>query len=116
MTQPFSAGAIASTAPDLIRWQRALVNGALDPPDAFERITSDAVDAGGGRERYGFGIGMAELGGRRVISHGGGINGFASLLAYFPESDHTFVILANTEGFNAGGVLSQLTRALLPEE
>lgn len=116
MTQPFAAGAIVSTAPDLVRWQRALVDGALEPADAFERITSDAVETGQTGERYGLGIGVGERNGREVISHGGGINGFASLLAYFPESGHTVVLLANTEGFNTGGLLTQITRAMFPEE
>ncbi len=116
MTQPFAAGALVSTAPDLVRWQRALVDGRLNPADAFARITSDTVESGGGGERYGYGIGVAERDGRRIISHGGGINGFTSLLAYFPDSDHTIAVLANTEGFNAGGVMTQITRTLFAEE
>jgi CubicO group peptidase (beta-lactamase class C family) len=116
MTQPFAAGALVSTAGDLVRWQRALVNGKLVPADVFERITSDVVETGREGERYGYGIGVSERNGRRVISHGGGINGFASLLAYFPESDHTIVILANTEGFNTGALLAQITRTLFEEK
>ena len=46
--------------------------------------------------------------GHKMISHGGGINGFASLLSYFPESDRTIAILANTEGFNTAALMDRI--------
>lgn len=115
MTQPFAAGALDATASDLIRWQRALVDGKLTPPDVFARITSDTVKTGDTEEEnYGYGIGVSTMDGRKVISHGGGINGFASLLAYFPETDHTIAILANTEAFNCGALMRRIIDVLDP--
>lgn len=100
MTQPFAAGALVSTTGDLIKWQRALVEKRTTPPDAFERIRTDLVRSGKVGEQYGYGIRVSKAGGRTVISHGGGIEGFGSFLAYYPESDTTIAILMNTEGVN----------------
>lgn len=108
MTQPFAAGALISTVVDLVRWQRALVEHTLTPPDALERLTSDAVDTGHG-DKYGYGIGVSEREGHRVISHGGGIDGFSSVLLYFPETDHTIAVLANTDGFNHNVLIDKIS-------
>ncbi len=113
MTQPFSAGSLVSTAGDLVAWQRALVDGKLQPPDMLTRITSDLAETGDDRSaKYGYGIGVSTMDGRKVISHGGGINGFTSLLSYFPETDRTIAILANTEGFNTGALMAQIVDAM----
>jgi hypothetical protein len=54
--------------------------------------------ADGTKTRYGFGVGVAEIGGRRAIVHGGGINGFLSEVEYFPDSGLSIVVLLNTAG------------------
>lgn len=114
MTQPFSAGSLDSTAGDLVKWMRALVDGKLSPPDAFAQITGDVYPTGDAGEGYGYGIGVSVDEGRKIISHGGGINGFASMLAYYPETDHTISILANTEGFNCGALMRRIIDLLDP--
>jgi len=112
MTQPFSAGALVSTAGDLVAWNRTLVERRMDPPDALERITKDTAETGALGERYGYGIGVSTKDGRKMISHGGGINGFTSILAYFPETDRTIAILANTESFNVGALMMRIADAM----
>ncbi len=112
MSQPFAAGALVSTTGDLVRWQRALVEKRMAPADAYERITSDVVRAAKRSEQYGYGLRISTLDGRRVISHGGGIEGFSSSLAYFPESDCTIVLLANTEGFDTKFLLERIADAV----
>lgn len=113
MTQPFAAGALVSTAGDLVAWQRALVEKRLTPPDALARLTADLVKMNNmAEEQYGYGIGVSTRDCHRVISHGGGINGFTSLLAYYPEADLTMAILANTEGFNTAALTGRLIEAL----
>jgi hypothetical protein len=42
-----------------------------------------------------FGLDVREVKGRKVISHGGGIEGFNTFLAYYPEDQLTVVVLAN---------------------
>lgn len=113
MSQPFAAGALVSTPSDLVKWMRALVDHRAVPPDALDRITSDTVPVKpDGDERYGYGIGVSVRDGRKIISHAGGINGFASLLAYFPETDRTIAIIANSDGVNIPALLTQIVDQL----
>jgi hypothetical protein len=44
------------------------------------------------------GIGVGMRGSDRIISHGGGINGYLSDLEYFPGKDLTIVVLQNSTG------------------
>ena len=44
------------------------------------------------------GLGVLNKGGRRLISHGGGINGFLSHANYYPAEDLTVVVPFNTAG------------------
>ena len=116
MTQPFAAGALASTAGDLIKWQRALVDGALLKPESFKQMTAPGQLNSGESARYGFGCFVGKLEGKSVIRHGGGIPGFVTELAYFPDADLTVVVLANTNRVSPTQTLAnQIARSLFPK-
>lgn len=112
MTQPFAAGALVSTTGDLIKWQRALVDGRTVPSNAFARMTTEVVRAGKVDEAYGYGVRVFTRDGHKFIQHGGGIEGFSALLTYYPESDCTVAIIANTEGFRITDLLQGIAEAL----
>ena len=97
-TWPYSAGSLCSTAADLTAWLAALHGGRVLSADSYRAMTTPASLADGTKVRYGFGVGVAELGGRRAIFHGGGINGFLSEVEYFPDSGLSIVVLLNTAG------------------
>lgn len=97
MTQPFSAGALASTVTDLIAWQRGLVGLQVLDEASFTMMSTKGVTSSGEEFDYGMGLFIQESAGRNVIRHGGGINGFRSALAHYPDSGHTIVVLANSE-------------------
>jgi CubicO group peptidase (beta-lactamase class C family) len=46
MVGPFAAGALASTAGDLLRWQIALTKGRAVSPASFQQMTSSTVKTG----------------------------------------------------------------------
>src|SRR2546430_1458211 len=48
-------------------------------------------------QSYGFGLGVGQLEGHRVVSHNGGINGFTSQMASYPGDSLIVVVLTNTE-------------------
>ncbi len=77
-TWPYSAGSLCSTASDLSAWLSALHGGRVLSAGSYRAMTTPATLADGTTTRYGFGVGVAELAGRRAIFHGGGINGFLS--------------------------------------
>ncbi|MDX1384692.1 MAG: hypothetical protein R3190_13660, partial [Thermoanaerobaculia bacterium] len=62
---------------------------------------------------YGFGLQVGEMEGRRKISHGGGINGFRSQLAWYPDDDLAVVVLTNSGSASPGTLESAIARAVL---
>jgi D-alanyl-D-alanine carboxypeptidase len=109
MTQPFSAGALCSTVGDLVAWQRTLAAGRIVKPASYVAMTTPEKVAG----TYGYGLVMDSLGGRPRVQHGGGINGFNSMLQYFPSDTLSIAVLANTNGPWADRVANNLARAAL---
>ena len=113
-TWPYSAGSLCSTASDLSAWLAALHGRRVLNADSYRAMTTPAVLADGTRTRYGFGLGIADIGGRRAIAHGGGINGFLSEVEYFPDSGLSIVVLLNTAGpVGPGDLAHQIADAVL---
>lgn len=116
MTQPYSAGALASTVTDLIRWQRGLVNHKVLSAESYEQMTTPGDLSDGKATEYGLGLFIRKKQGRRSIGHGGGINGFRSDIIYFPDSDHTIVVLANCETANPNQISNRIVNVLFAKQ
>lgn len=111
------AGAMRSTPQDLITWMHALLNGRVVSPESLELMLEPARLSDGRFARetlpeqaaalegvhFGFGIMTGERDGRRLIGHGGSINGFNASLLHYPDEDVTIVLLVNTVGPAARG-------------
>ena len=113
MTHPFSAGALCASAVDLARWPALLASGRLIPAPLYRRMASPDTLADGRVVDYGFGVGVREFAGRRVVEHGGGINGFAAYLAHYPADGVTVAVLANTQTFDAQRLQRAIARLVL---
>lgn len=113
MSQPYSAGAMCSTVGDLARWNGLLHGGKVVSAVSYAALTTPEGAAAAGQRRYGFGLALDTLGGRTMIQHGGGINGFLSENAWFPESHTSVTVLTNATGGNPGRLMRQVARAAL---
>ena len=113
MTQPFAAGSLCSTVLDLLRWQAALESGEVVNSGSYTRMTTVATLNDGEATRYGYGLGVGDLDGHLRVSHGGGINGFATYLASYPDDDLRVVVLTNTPGLTATQLSEQIARYAL---
>ncbi len=113
LTIPFSAGGLCSSVRDLVSWSQALASGKILEPEAFARMSSATALPGGQHSPYGFGLVRGELEGHPRISHGGGIDGFVSDLAQYPDADLYIAVLVNTEGPVASLLGEQLARIVL---
>jgi CubicO group peptidase (beta-lactamase class C family) len=112
---PFSAGSLCSNATDLVAWTRALHGGKVLKPESYREMTTPGTLNDGTKIRYGLGIGLADIAGRRAIAHGGGIHGFLSEVEYYPDDDLVIVVLLNTAGPVAPrDVARQIADAVLP--
>ena len=111
MSQPYAAGALCSTVGDLARWNQALASGRLVSPDSYKLMTTPDGAAARGAMKYGFGLAADTLAGHKVITHGGGIPGFISANAYFPDAKLSVTVLTNSGAGRADALLAQVARA-----
>lgn len=95
MSLPYAAGSIYSTVEDLYKWDQALHEGKILSAESRKLMFTP------GLSNYGYGIritdetiGKSELK-TKIIGHGGGINGFNSLLTRAVDKGQTVVILDN---------------------
>jgi CubicO group peptidase (beta-lactamase class C family) len=102
MSVPHAAGALYSTTEDLLRWQQALFGGKLLSPASLQKMTTP------NKGDYALGVVVRSENGRRVIAHGGGIDGFNTALAYYPDSRTTVAVLANINGPAPDRMVAQL--------
>lgn len=109
MSLPHAAGAMYSTVDDLARWDRALTDDELLAPELKRRMLTPGLDD----YAFGWRVTTEEIGpektSRKVFSHGGGINGFATLIVRIPAERSLLVLLDN----HSGGHLAELRNGLL---
>lgn len=108
MNLPGAAGALCSTVPDLLAWTEALTSGQVVSPASFAQMITPFTLNDGSQTGYGFGLGVGDVDGNPVVSHGGGINGFVTSLADFPAADLHVVVLSNTPGRHPGQVMQTI--------
>ena len=110
---PGAAGGLISTAGDLVWWQMALIGGKVVSPASYELMATPFTLADGTSTRYGFGLAIGDLEGRPVVDHGGGIFGFTSFLAYFPEDKLHVALIANSDAVSSERIARDIARAAL---
>ena len=113
MTHPFAAGSLCSTVVDLLSWQTALESGAVVSDASYAQMTTKGALNSGEATSYGYGLGVGDLEGHLRVSHGGGINGFVTHLASYPDDDLRVVVLTNTPGPTAGRLSERIARQAL---
>jgi CubicO group peptidase (beta-lactamase class C family) len=93
-----------STTGDLLIWDQALYTEKLVTRKSLdEMFTPWKGDSG-----YGYGWGIGKKFGRREISHGGGIYGFATQIARYPDDRVTVVVLSNIQAAPVGEIAGNL--------
>jgi len=102
MTVPLSAGGLYSTTEDLLRWEQGLFGGKLLSPASLQKMTTPF------KEDYACGLMVLTTNGHKVIAHGGGIEGFNTMLAYYPEDKLTVIVLSNINGQAPQDIASKL--------
>ncbi|MEO7797587.1 MAG: serine hydrolase [Opitutaceae bacterium] len=102
MHHPYGAGGLYSTTQDLLRWTTALFGGRVLSATALQKVITP------GRNDNAYGLVVGAVQGRKLIRHGGMIEGFSSHLSYDPESKLTVIVLANVYGASAAELSNQL--------
>jgi len=95
MSLPYAAGSLYSTVEDLYKWDQALYENKILSADSKKLMFTPGLSNYG----YGFGISDRPIGKTdqktKVIQHGGGINGFNSLLTRLVDKQQTIILLDN---------------------
>ena len=116
LSTPFSAGGLYSTVEDLYIWDQALYTNKLLPDSLKQKIFTPYVPALGAAYGYAWFLGNAPVGRSTdsvaVIEHGGGINGFNTLISRIP-ADKDLVVLLNNTGGTRLGEMSRAIRGIL---
>jgi CubicO group peptidase (beta-lactamase class C family) len=89
MSLPFAAGAVRSTANDLVRWHRALEGEKILTAQARERLYRPGLG------NYAYGWIPEEILGHRAVWHNGGIDGFHADYWRVLDADLVVVVLGN---------------------
>jgi len=116
MSAPGAAGGIIATAHDLIFWQIALVNGKMVSPASYQLMTTPTRLADGSEHPYGFGLAMGTFDDHPTIDHGGGINGFNSMLSWHPDDELHIAVISNGEPINSGKIAHEMYYAATGRE
>ncbi len=111
MSQPGAAGAILSTAGDLLRWQRSLTSGQVVSKASYAQMTTPYELADGSSTDYGFGLSIGDADGLKSVRHDGGINGFNSMLVHFPETGVGIAVISHSP-YRAATLATNLSRAV----
>jgi CubicO group peptidase (beta-lactamase class C family) len=113
MTLPYAAGALGSTIDDLVRWDMALREQQLLDRATLERMVTPVTLNDGSTENYGLGWGLGTYYGHPIMHHGGGINGFRTYIARFPEAGAAVMLLGNCNEFEPEPLGRRISKLIL---
>ena len=102
MTQPYAAGALASTVDDLVLWDAALYTEQLLKHETLQQAHISHKLMDGSSTAYGYGWEISEYAGYRLIEHGGGIHGFRTRAIRVPDDRIFVAVLSNNGGADPG--------------
>jgi CubicO group peptidase (beta-lactamase class C family) len=112
MSIPYAAGSLYSTVEDLYKWDQALYTDKLLPASAKATMFTPFLD----HYAYGWGVGKTKVGNIKdslqLIEHGGGINGFNTVISRVPMDKQLVVLLNNTGGAPLDAMKQNIFRIL----
>lgn len=117
MSIPYAAGSLYSTVEDLYLWDQALYENKVLTAASKALMFKPGLDNYG----YGFVIANASLSDGKTkvptIVHGGGINGFNTLLTRLVSDRHVVILLDNTsQGQHLGPLTTAITNILYDQK
>ncbi|PRY50241.1 D-alanyl-D-alanine carboxypeptidase [Geodermatophilus tzadiensis] len=112
---PYTAGAVVSTVPDMVRYAEQLATGAgLAPETARLRQEWTPLTSTGVRVQYG--LGVLRLG--DWVGHNGSIFGYSDVVTHLPDQEASVVVMVNAadgEAVPADDLWAGVVRLLYPD-
>jgi D-alanyl-D-alanine carboxypeptidase len=113
MQLPYAAGSLCSTVGDLVSWTQQLQSGRIVSAASYREMTTPVKLSSGRPMTYAFGLTSDTVAGRRIVAHGGGINGFISYLLSAPQDSLVVAVLSNTSPAPSSAVAEAIMRVVL---
>jgi hypothetical protein len=88
-------GALYLTVYDMAKWDAALYTEKLLKKSSLEQMWTPLKLNSGKTEDYGFGWGIGEVRGHRIIEHGGAWQGFKAQISRYVNDRLTVIVFAN---------------------
>lgn len=117
------AGSINSSANDMAKWLKFVLNGGeldgkkLVSKAGFDEWTKPQMKiSSNGSVSYGLGWFVQSWKNKKVIQHGGNIDGFNSMVALMPEENLGFVMLSNVTASSLGNELMNIVWSEILED
>jgi len=116
MALPYAAGSLFSTVEDLYKWDQALYTDELLPADLKQKLFTPNL------EDYGFGWVIHSVpkdepgGGKTLVTHGGGTNGFNTSEVRLVDDHDLIVLFNNTPGANLNDLAKGIRAILYGQE
>ncbi|MBU4330324.1 MAG: beta-lactamase family protein, partial [Acidobacteria bacterium] len=100
------AGGGFSTVGDLHRFALALLSGKLVTEDSLKKMWTNHSDG-----NYGYGFGIEDTAGGKIVGHGGGFDGINSNLDIFVDAGYIVAVMSNIS--NGASPLARKIQTLL---
>ncbi len=113
---PFSAGMLEATAADVAKYRRGVFMSPSISNELRKLVTTTDRFDDGTDHYYSLGaLIIADFHGHRRVGHNGGLSGYVSEHAYFPDHDLTIVVLVNANGapVSPDALAAALSRTIL---
>ena len=108
-----AAGGLWSTAPDLARWDLALMGGRVLKPGSLRLMSTAKMLTSGASTGYGCGLNIRRNDGETIWTHGGSISGFLATNTMIPRTRSAVILLTNSEHLNPGAIHGTILRLLI---
>ncbi len=115
VTAAGSAGSLASTAEDLVRWARALYGGSVLRPESLAAMIDEVGVTAPFKPSvpYGLGVQAATVDGRPTLGHSGRLLGARSVVRWLPDEGIAIAVLTNQSRADPNHLVRALLRVVL---
>lgn len=103
-------GSLYLTVLDVAKWDAALYAQKLLKRSSLDQMWTPVKLNNGNTRPYGFGWAFGDIGGHKIIEHGGAWQGFTSHIARYVDEKLTIVVLTNRAGANPGNIAHGIAR------
>jgi CubicO group peptidase (beta-lactamase class C family) len=108
-------GALYLTVYDMAKWDAALYTEKLLKRSSLEQMWTKVKLNDGKTVGYGFGWGLAEVRGHRIIEHGGAWQGFKAQISRYVDDKLTIILFANQTRANQTKLAHDIAAIINPE-